>query len=214
MYLTKFSRVKDQGRTKEEPRNDLRTPKHKKCFLLRLPSLLLLLYPALFHRPTTERTPTQLPVTQKCFFLRLLLNQVVLIPKKVDSFPEIVDLSISQQNHPITLKTFKTPKTFSTQNLHIRKFYCTFAPQSEQSVCRHIIKAFISACFGERKSCKISQTQNKKAVNALWDMTIPPQSVHAWTALFGGISYSAWALCAYILFVGSCRNLRSENKQR
>jgi len=31
-------------------------------------------------------------------------------------------------------------------------------------------------------------------------MTIPPQSVHAWTALFGGISYSAWALHAYFLF--------------
>jgi|GEM_PF-5608049 len=31
-------------------------------------------------------------------------------------------------------------------------------------------------------------------------MTIPPQSVHAWTALFGGISYSAWALYAYFLF--------------
>ena len=28
-------------------------------------------------------------------------------------------------------------------------------------------------------------------------MTIPPQSIHAWTALFGGISYSAWALLAY-----------------
>ena len=86
-------------------------------------------------RETTERTPTQLPVSKKCYFLRLLLNQVVLIPKKVDlipkkvdSFPEIVDLSISQQNHPITLKTFKTPKTFSTQNLHIRKFCSTFAP--------------------------------------------------------------------------------------
>ena len=70
-------------------------------------------------RETTERTPTQLPVSKKCCFLRLLLNQVVLIPKKVDlipkkvdSFPKIVDLSISQQNHPITLKTFKTPKTF------------------------------------------------------------------------------------------------------
>ena len=75
-------------------------------------------------RETTERTPTQLPVTKP----RLLLNQVVLIPKKVDSFPEIVDLSISQQNHPITLKTFKTPKTFSTKNLHIRKFCSTFAP--------------------------------------------------------------------------------------
>ena len=40
-----------------------------------------------------------------------------------------------------------------------------------------IIKAFISACFGLLKSCKISPTQNKKAVNARWDMYIPPQSV-------------------------------------
>ena len=28
-------------------------------------------------------------------------------------------------------------------------------------------------------------------------MTIPPQSIHAWIALFGGISYSAWAFVAY-----------------
>ena len=28
-------------------------------------------------------------------------------------------------------------------------------------------------------------------------MTIPPQSVHAWTALFGGVSYSAWAVVAH-----------------
>ena len=49
-------------------------------------------------RETTERTPSQLPVTKKCFFLRLLLNQVVLIPKKVDSFPEIVYLSVPKKN--------------------------------------------------------------------------------------------------------------------
>ena len=30
------------------------------CFLLRLPSLFLLLYFALFHRPTTERRPREL----------------------------------------------------------------------------------------------------------------------------------------------------------
>ena len=30
----------------------------------------------------------------------------------------------------IPLKTLKTPKTFSTQNLHIRKFCCTFATDS------------------------------------------------------------------------------------
>ena len=28
-------------------------------------------------------------------------------------------------------------------------------------------------------------------------MTIPPQSVPSWIALFGGISYSAWAFVAY-----------------
>ena len=36
MYIPKFSRVKDQGETKEEPRNDQRTPKHQKVLLLRL----------------------------------------------------------------------------------------------------------------------------------------------------------------------------------
>ena len=62
-------RVKDQGRTKEEPRNDLRTPKQKMCCLLRLCS-----------------------------------KRVDLIPKKVDSFPEIVYLSVSQQKTPYPLK--------------------------------------------------------------------------------------------------------------
>ena len=52
----------------------------------------------------------------------------------------------------------------------------------------HIIKAFISACFGLLKSGKFHPIQCKIAVNALWDMNILPQSVHAWTALFGGIS--------------------------
>ena len=28
-------------------------------------------------------------------------------------------------------------------------------------------------------------------------MTIPPQSIPSWIALFGGISYSAWAFIAY-----------------
>ena len=39
-------------------------------------------------------------MTKKCCFLRLLLNQVVLIPKKVDSFPEIVYLSVPKKNAP------------------------------------------------------------------------------------------------------------------
>ncbi len=58
-----------------------------------------------------------------CVLLRLPPESVNFIPKKID-------LSISPQKHPIPLTTFKTPKTFSTQNLHIRKFCSTFAPQS------------------------------------------------------------------------------------
>ena len=57
MYIL---RVKDQGRTKDEPRNDQRTPKLKKVLLLRLPSLFPLLYLASFHRLTTERRATEL----------------------------------------------------------------------------------------------------------------------------------------------------------
>ena len=38
--------------------------------LLRLPSLFLALYLASKHRPTTERTPTQLPMSKKCVLLR------------------------------------------------------------------------------------------------------------------------------------------------
>ena len=40
MYLTNPSRAKDQRRTKDEPRNDLRTPNYKKCCLLRLTPFL------------------------------------------------------------------------------------------------------------------------------------------------------------------------------
>ena len=84
--------------------------------------------------------------------------------------------------------------------LLISKYFCTFAVANpSHRFCRHIIKAFISACFGFLKLGNFQSIQNKKAVNALWDMYIPPQSVPSWTALFGGISYSAWALlaCSY-----------------
>ena len=37
---------------------------------------------------------------------------------------------------PITFITFKTLKTFSTQNLHTCKFYCTFAPNCQLSNCQ------------------------------------------------------------------------------
>ena len=121
MYLTNPSRAKDQRRTKDEPRMKKclgwyfeccarrvptlrksaahrikkRTPKRKKVLFVKIAISFPFLIPCPIlpreHRPTTERTPTQLPVTKKCFFLRLLPNKVVLIPEKVDSLPEKVD---------------------------------------------------------------------------------------------------------------------------
>ena len=44
-------------------------------------------------------------------------------------------------------------------------------------------------------------------------MTIPPQSVHAWTALFGGISYRR-GRSLLVLVAGSFRYLKKENKQK
>jgi hypothetical protein len=76
-------------------------------------------------------------------------------------------------------------------------------------VCRHNLKAFtigphyfmqwgnLSACFGILKLGNFQPIQNKIAVNALWDMYIPPAERPLWTTLFGGISYSAWAFVAY-----------------
>ena len=53
------SRVKDQGRTKDEPRMNLRTPNHKMCILLRLPSLLPCIYLTSFHRENSDRRPSE-----------------------------------------------------------------------------------------------------------------------------------------------------------
>ncbi len=68
-------------------------------------------------RENSEGTPTQLPVTQKCFLLRLPPKKVDYIPKKVDCVPEIV---ANPQNK-------KTPKKrFFLLN---SKYFTTFAPQ-------------------------------------------------------------------------------------
>ena len=89
---------------------------------------------------------------------------------------------------------------------NITCYTCAFAffvvPLHRKQKFADILKAFISACFGNLKTGNFHPIRNKKAVNALWDMYIPPQSVHTWTALFGGISYSAWALLAYSRLVG------------
>ena len=45
-------------------------------------------------REKTEGTPTQLLACKKCYLLRLPPKKVNPLPKKVDSFPETVDLSV------------------------------------------------------------------------------------------------------------------------
>ena len=73
MCLPFLSRVKDQGETKDEPRNDQRTLKQKKTLfikiLLSLTSLIPFLLPPRDDRENTEGTPHQLPVTKRCCLL-------------------------------------------------------------------------------------------------------------------------------------------------
>ena len=74
MYLLFLPRAKDQGRTKDEPRINQRTPKLKKVLLLRLPSFFLFLYLPSFCRPTTERTPREERInslSKKVLFLKI-----------------------------------------------------------------------------------------------------------------------------------------------
>ena len=81
----------NQGRTKDEPKN---SETQKSTFIkiaISFPSLIPCLILPRDDRENSERTPTQLPTTKKCYFLRLRPNKVVLIPKKVDSHPKKVD---------------------------------------------------------------------------------------------------------------------------
>ncbi len=81
----------NQGRTKERPKNS----KTQKSTFIKIAVSFTSLIPSLIlptdDREKSDRTPTQLPVTKKCCFLRLLPNKVVLIPEKVVSLPEKVD---------------------------------------------------------------------------------------------------------------------------
>lgn len=69
-------RVKDQGETKEEPRNDQRTPNHQKVLFIKIAVSFTSLIPSPIPprelRLTTEKTPNQLPITPKSYLLRLL----------------------------------------------------------------------------------------------------------------------------------------------
>jgi len=95
LYLPYLSRVKDQGRTKDEPRNDQRTPKQKKVRFIKIAVSFISLIPCPIPprelRETTEGTPKEDHMTKKALFLRLSPKKVVLIPEKVVSLPKKVD---------------------------------------------------------------------------------------------------------------------------
>ena len=97
----------NQRRTKDEPKNS----ETKKSTFVKISvsftSLIPSAIPPREHRPTTEKTPTQLPASPKALFLRLSSNKVDFIPekvdsnpKKVDSFPETIDLSVFKKKSP------------------------------------------------------------------------------------------------------------------
>ena len=69
-------------KTKDEPKN---AQTQKSTFIkiaISFPPLIPCLIPPTDDREKSDRTPTQLPTTKKCNFLRLRPNKVVLIPKK------------------------------------------------------------------------------------------------------------------------------------
>ena len=111
MYLVYILRVKDQGRTKDEPRMNLRTPNHQNVLFVKIAIYFTSLIPSPISptddREKSDRTPTQLPASPKALFLRLLPKQVFFVPEKVDShpkkvnsFPETIDLPVFfRKNH-------------------------------------------------------------------------------------------------------------------
>ena len=84
----------NQRRTKERPKNS----KLGKVLFIKIGISFAFLIPTLILprelRETTEGTPKEDHMTKKALFLRLSPKKVDSITKKVDSFPEIVDLSV------------------------------------------------------------------------------------------------------------------------
>ena len=120
-------RVKDLGRTKDEPTNS----QTQKSTFVKIAILFISLIPSLVlptdDRETTERRAKRyraLAAKNSALFLRLLPKKVVCIPKKVDSFPKSVAL-YSSPLHPTPEKLLPKKRFF----LHISKKKCNFAPK-------------------------------------------------------------------------------------
>ena len=83
MYLVYILLVKDQGRTKDEPKNS----QTQKSTFIKIPSLIPSLIPPTDDRETTERRAKRyraLAAKNSVLFIKITPKIVNLIPKKVD----------------------------------------------------------------------------------------------------------------------------------
>ena len=156
MFLLVLLRGKDQGETKEEPRNDLRTPNHQKVLFIKIAVSVTFLIPCIVLprelREMTEKTPTQLPANKKCYLLifAIAISCFVLaaIPASSPPFPSShsgtsgasaylppsVQFSAYMPSTPrlytlhFTLSTIKN-RTKMRFFLHFSQNFTTFAPQ-------------------------------------------------------------------------------------
>ena len=129
LFLLYLSRVNNQGRTKDEPKN---SQTQKSTFIkiaILFPSLIPCLISPTEDRETTERRAKRyraLAAKNSALFLRLIPEKVDSHPKKVDSFPKSVAL-YSSPLHPILCTLHQ--KNYSKKRffLHISKKKCIFA---------------------------------------------------------------------------------------
>ena len=116
MYLSFFPRVKDQGETKDEPMMNLRTPNHQKSTFVKIAVSFTSLIPSLKtptnDREMTERTPTELPVTQKCFLLILTTSSLLcpLLPHLMRHLVLLCLLPPPKKNHIGVFLSSNSPK--------------------------------------------------------------------------------------------------------
>ena len=112
MYLPYLPRIKDQGRTKDEPRNDLRTPKYNMCVLLRLiPKKVDFIPKKVDSSPEIVAYPPNKKSPKKAIFLAHLEKKVYLcaqISKRIDMRSNEISYFISfcieqyKQKHHLT----------------------------------------------------------------------------------------------------------------
>ena len=82
------------------------------------------------------------------------------------------------------------------KNLHTSAFFCTFAAAMSYWLGRHIIKkrllALVLVSWNPENFTNPKQEGSKRPLGYVYPAAERPM----WTALFGGSSYSAWALLA------------------